>query len=288
MSKPNRLMLFRPYNLIFLIVLQIFTFYFLNFDSKLISLYDGRLLILILSTVFIAGAGYMINDHCDRITDAINKPDNQPILGWRLNRFWIAYFGLNLLGLIGGAMLGVRWLVLFGMIILMLWLYSFKLKRLPLIGNLLISLFSFFSIYLVYDVFQTQSKMAVIFYASLAAIFTLLREIAKDIEDMEGDAATNQITFPVVAGFLPSKSFLASATVFATVVYASFQYRWVAPSFEGKLFLVFAGYQIICILLPMVYLIVLVVKSNRPSDMKRISKLFKYVMATGMLSMAFF
>jgi 4-hydroxybenzoate polyprenyltransferase len=288
MSKPNRLMLFRPYNLIFLIVLQIFTFYFLNFDSKLISLYDGRLLILVLCTVFIAGAGYMINDHYDRITDAINKPDNQPILGWRLNRFWIAYFGLNLLGLIGGAMLGVRWLVLFGVIILMLWLYSYKLKRLPLIGNLLISLFSFFSIYLVYDVFQTQSKMAVIFYASLAAFFTLLREIAKDIEDMEGDAATNQITFPVVAGFLPSKSFLASATVFATVVYASFQYRWVAPSFEGKLFLVFAGYQIICILLPMVYLIVLVVKSNRPSDMKRISKLFKYVMATGMLSMAFF
>jgi len=284
----NRFRVFRPLNLLFLFVLQVVTFYFLDLDCAVNSIIDPRLGLLLISTISIAAAGYLINDFYDRDTDRINKPENQPILNWRLNSVWLTYLGLNVIGMLGGIFLGLRWLIIFILIISVLWFYSYRLKRLPFVGNLVIAFFAYIGVYLVYDVFHTQTQALVIFYASLAALFTLLREITKDIEDIEGDAQTKLATFPVIAGFQASKSFLTSITVFTTVLYASFQYRWLLPSFGGKLLWVVVGYQLICIIFPMLYIILLIIKAKHPGDMTRISTLFKYVMATGMLSMAFF
>ncbi len=288
MQKTNYLRVFRPLNLLFLFVLQVLTFYFLDLDCAVSALWDARLGLLLLSTTTIAAAGYLINDFYDRDTDRINKPHNQPIVNWRLNSVWRTYVGLNVVGMISGVFLGLRWLIVFALIITVLWFYSYRLKRLPFVGNLVIAFFAFIGVYLVYDVFHSQTQALVVFYASLAALFTLLREITKDIEDIEGDAKTKLATFPVIAGFQASKSFLTSITVFTTVLYASFQYRWLLPSFDDKLWWVVVGYQLICIIFPMLYIIFSIIKAKHPNNMTRISKLFKYVMATGMLSMAFF
>lgn len=300
MQQLRALTIFRPLNLLFLFVLQFLTYYFLNFDANLVSLLNVDFWILVVSTQLIAAAGYLINDHYDRTADEINKPYKMPIQHWKQNQIWIVYTVFNFLGICGGLFMDLNkqsldtslsafhFLFIFSLIILGLWLYSFKLKQLPFIGNFVISAFAFVSIYIVYDVFEEQSLQLIVFFAALSALFTLLREVAKDIEDMHGDKLAGYRTFPVMSGFRASKSLLMSATVFTSVLYASFQYNFIGHLFNGNMLLVFVSYQLLCILLPLAFLLRMIYIAKSNYDMHQISLMFKYIMATGMLSMVFF
>ncbi|WP_317048420.1 UbiA family prenyltransferase [Confluentibacter sediminis] len=101
---------------------------------------------------------------------------------------------------------------LFVIISVLLYVYSTYLKHLFLIGNLVISVLVALSIVLV-GVFelipniteQNQTIQLIYFktilnYAYMAFILNLMREIAKDMENMEGDAKTGMHTFPIIIG----------------------------------------------------------------------------------------
>ncbi|MCB0733904.1 MAG: UbiA family prenyltransferase [Bacteroidetes bacterium] len=282
------LRIFRPLNLIFLVALQWSTFYFLNFDIQPAPIWLPELVILISSTVLLAAMGYLINDWYDVQADEVNKPRKVFIRHWTDRQVLITFLLGNVLAIAGGWYLGQRWGVMFTGIAVLLWLYSIKAKHLPFAGNLIISWFGALSVYIVFDVFQFQSKSFVVFFAVLSAAFTLLRELAKDIEDIPGDAKAGYSTFPVLVGFERARTLLLSLTVFIGVMYTIFQYNWIAPIFDGKLLLIFVAYQLICILLPILVLIIRIFSARSYRDMTAISRLFKYVMATGMLSMLFF
>lgn len=288
MQQPHFLKVFRPVNLFFLFILQSLTYYFLDFNAHWTIFKNPHFWLLASATICIAAAGYLINDYYDQIADEHNKPNNRPILNWSAASVKIAYMLLNLAALTMAYGLGMRWVILFVFIISGLWSYSFFLKRLPLMGNLLIAAFAFISVYIVYDVFRVQNPAFIFFYSTLAGLFTLLREMAKDIEDIPGDRMAEYQTLPVLVGFTGSKSFLLAMTGFVAVLYTSFQYQWVGHFFTGKLLLVFVVYQLVCILLPLLVLIFWLFSARNSFNMTRISKMFKYLMATGMLSMAFF
>src|SRR5690606_4051150 len=170
----------------------------------------------IVSTVCIAAAGNIINDINDIETDLVNKP-NKIVVGKSISEktAYNLFIIFNVIGVgvgyyLSNAVGRSGFFTLFVMISILLYVYSTYLKQLFLIGNLVISALVALSIVIV-GVFelipniteQNQSIQLIYFktiwnYAYMAFILNLIREIVKDVEDMEGDSKTGMRTLPIV------------------------------------------------------------------------------------------
>src|SRR5579859_3677606 len=164
--------------------------------------------LLSLSSVLIAAAGYIINDYFDLNIDRVNKPARL-VVDRVIKRRWAIVWHWILSGT--GVLLGfyVSWkirnpivgLANLGCVIL-LWFYSTTFKRKLLIGNVIISLLTAWVILVLYvcevrfaifrnpdfhQRFARAFKFAIL-YGGFAFIISLVREVIKDIEDMNGDA----------------------------------------------------------------------------------------------------
>ncbi|HSU27504.1 MAG TPA: UbiA family prenyltransferase, partial [Chitinophagaceae bacterium] len=107
---------------------------------------DGmHFIFLVLASLCIAAAGYIINDYFDINIDEVNKP-NRMVLDKVIHRRWAIawHFMLNSAGLIF-TLLALpfldKWYLVLANIICMalLWFYSTSFKRRLLIGNIVIS-----------------------------------------------------------------------------------------------------------------------------------------------------
>ena len=82
--------------------------------------------------------------------------------------------------------------------IFLLWLYSNLLKRYALIGNITIAFLSFLAIYQLALVFGYHE--VIMQFGVFAFIISLIRELIKDLEDVEGDQKFGCKTFPILYG----------------------------------------------------------------------------------------
>ncbi|MBI9035276.1 MAG: geranylgeranylglycerol-phosphate geranylgeranyltransferase [Bacteroidales bacterium] len=185
-------------------------------------------LLLVVSTVLIAGAGNIINDILDLEIDRKNKPDQliiERLIDVNLAKKW--YVILNVLGIIAGEILAIRsgfpqLGVIFILVSFTLYLYSYKWKKLPVMGNILISylsaavvgiiwLFEYF--FLRNDPVQftgminnwTLLNLLIPGYMLFAFLLSWSREIIKDIEDIDGDRAFGCTSMPIRFGISVSK-----------------------------------------------------------------------------------
>ena len=279
------LLVFRPLNLLIVAVLQLLTFYFLDFEHHSVNI---RVWYLVASTVLIAACGYLFNDYLDQRADVINKPDKMYISRWSPLAIWIVFLVFNALALFLSLLVSTQLFYLHSGVVLVLILYSVILKRLPLLGNFIISLLAAFSVYVVFLTFGLQDKKLVIFYAGFAALLTYLREIVKDMQDIHGDKKSGYSTFPVMAGIDQSRTIVLITGAFVLVCYGNLLYQWIGPQFKMPVQLVVWMYHVVCVVLPLLGFMYLTYQSNNKEDYGRLSTLAKYIMATGMLSMMFY
>jgi len=183
--------------------------------------------LLVLSVVLIAAGGNIINDIYDQETDEINKP-HKKIIGTHISEAmgWVFYLLCTVLGIGIGYYLAHYFLkdnsfLLFHLISpALLWVYASNLKKTALIGNIVVALlaafvplavltFEYGAMLLTYwDIIQMnvlgnpfQYMFDWTFYLALFAfITTLIRELIKDIEDVEGDEQTQMKTLAVKIG----------------------------------------------------------------------------------------
>jgi 4-hydroxybenzoate polyprenyltransferase len=182
-------------------------------ENWLEILIDPHLITLALSTVLIAAAGYIINDYYDVKIDTINKPD-RVVLGQVIKRR-VALWGHILLNAAALSMAAALSKLIFALHFLsgfLLWLYSNKLKRLVLWGNLSIALLTSLAMLEVQLFFGGSFKLVFVF-ALFAFFISLIREVVKDIEDRKGDKAFGCKTIPIVWGIRKTKRFLFWLTV---------------------------------------------------------------------------
>src|SRR5580765_294478 len=138
-------------NLFFIVLTQIL-FHTAVLDTILLPLgaspsIDGlNFILLVVSSVLIAAAGYIINDYFDINIDQINKPTAN-VVDKIVSRRWAMawHFVLSGVGILLSAWVSWRtgfWYILLGnfMCVLLLFGYSVSLKRKLLFGNILISL----------------------------------------------------------------------------------------------------------------------------------------------------
>ena len=259
--------------------------------------------LLSLSSVLIAAAGYIINDYFDLNIDRVNKP-SKLVVEKIIKRRWTILWHWILSGL--GAMLSiyVSWRLRNPVIalansgcVLLLWAYSTTFKKRLLIGNIVISLLTAWVILVVYvaefhfRIFRDPDlhgrlsrifKFAIV-YGGFAFMLSLIREVIKDIEDMEGDARYGCRTMPIVWGVNTSKVFTATWLVvlicsLGILQFYALQYAWYSIS----------AYVVLLLIAPLIYTLRLLRRAATKADYHRLSSLVKIIMLAGILSMLFF
>lgn len=239
---------------------------------------DWRFFCLVLSTILIAAGGYIINDYYDVKIDIINKP-KRVIVGKLLKRR-IAIFAhsfLNFLGIAIGILAGWKIGAVAFTSAFLLWLYSNSLKRLPLVGNITVSFLTFLAVVLTGIYFKRHLDL-IFTFAVFAFFISLIREIIKDMEDVRGDAAFGCRTLPLVFGIRRTK----------LVIYIILALFLLSLLLLGqKVTEPLAVYFLVFILIPVIFLVIRLVRSDSSKDFHFLSIWCKFIMLTGVISMLF-
>lgn len=298
-------------NLVFIALTQVLFYYAIVLPSFSVNNYNGLKLYtsptlficLVLSSVLIAAAGYIINDYFDLNIDQVNKPDAiiiQKIIRRRWAIIW--HLSLSLLGLLLAIYVGwkIRNLLLpIGNFccILLLWFYSTTFKKKLLIGNVIISLLTAWVIIVIYccelNLFQLKAplynsaitrlfKLTTV-YAGFSFIISLIREVVKDMEDIEGDRRYGCRTMPIVWGLQASGVFAGVWLIVLIVSVILLQaYAIILGWWAGVV------YSLLLIVWPLLTLFRDLYRANNSAAYHKLSTRIKFIMFAGILSMLFF
>lgn len=287
-------------NLVFILLTQTL-FYFCIYLPLYHQHKTGKLVLLMTASVFIAAAGYIINDYFDLNIDQINKPQKNvvdKVIHRRGAIIW--HLILSFAGIVITAFaVGLHhWYLMLANVfcIALLWFYSTSFKRQLLVGNIIISILTAWTILILFfafsspsNAFNTDDPVSVKFfrlaflYAGFAFIISLIREAVKDMEDMEGDARYGCRTLPIVAGVKATKIYCATwlvvliATLGILQVYV-LQFGW----WPAVL------YSVLLVILPLLYSLAKLKKATYTKDFAQLSSYTKLIMLAGILSMIFF
>jgi len=299
-------------NLVFIALTQSLFYYCIIVPSLPLS-YTGlryqltplSFYLLMVASLFIAAAGYIINDYFDINIDQVNKPDKM-IVEKIINRRWAILFHwiITTLGLL--ISLYVSFKTSFIVIIvnvlctLLLWFYSTTFKKKLLSGNIIISLLTAWTVLVLYfavnntyhftlqfpdEIFTAMNRIFkfAILYAGFAFILSLIREVVKDIEDMEGDAKYNCKTMPIVWGVQSSKVFAGVWLVvligaLSIILFYALQLGWWLTTL----------YCLLMVILPLTWILRKLYVAQNTQQYHQVSSMIKLVMLSGILSMLFF
>ncbi|MCJ7445560.1 MAG: geranylgeranylglycerol-phosphate geranylgeranyltransferase [Methanotrichaceae archaeon] len=166
---------------------------------------------LIFLTAFLfTGAGNTINDYYDIEIDKINRPE-RPIPSGRLspNEALALSITLFALGFVFAGLVNKICLAIAGLNSVLLFLYARNFKVMPLIGNICISYLTGSTFLFGGAVYGFMGLLANSVPFLLSLLITMSREIAKDIEDLEGDRRGRARTVPILFGERISSALVA-------------------------------------------------------------------------------
>ncbi len=265
----NFLRLIRWKNILIFLLFQ--TIVYFRFASKdIIPEYIWFNLILVL----FASAGNMQNDLYDIKVDEFNKKiTKMPFVKEYFNKLKIISLLLYLLGVF------ISYYVfyqskneLFSLLLIipvLLISYNIHLKRVAIIGNLVVSGAIAFVLFLtLYFFFDWQAFF--IFYTAMAFLLNIIREIVKDIEDKEGDKQANYYTLPIISMFLTHLLIRILLISFWVIMYHYLDY--------------FNEVQKICLIIISISMIYVVKLINAKKN-KKASLVLKMMMLSGILTL---
>jgi len=161
-----------------------------------------NLIPIILVVLLLAGFSNIINDIVDYKIDAVNNL-NRPISSNAISiktSFFYAMLLLLFALIITFNFNDITKMLIFVIIIPLLILYTPFFKKIPLIGNLVVS-FILSMVFIITSTYLTGAlDYAILPPIILSFFLMLIREIVKDIADLEGDQKFNINTLPVKFG----------------------------------------------------------------------------------------
>lgn len=271
--------------------------YAVQFDVELLF-NDWNFLLLVIVTMLTASAGNIVNDIYDVDIDQINKPEKVFI-----NRLiskknaWRLFFTLNGLAMIlifivySNIDWFLIWMYPFGFFLTwsMLWLYSYRYKKSVIVGNLIVGVFVSFVPWsvcypeLVNTAVGTIPNSPVfmftgIIYIVFAFVSTILREIIKDIEDMDGDAQFGGKTLPIVYGAKKAKRVgqfvgLLLIAIMTVSTYLLFNIELTISAIYG----------IVTVIIPTLYVLWALEQASDKKTFHQLSQISKLVMLAGLI-----
>ena len=253
--------------------------------------------LLILATLSIAAGGYIINDIYDIETDAINKP-NKVTIGTKIsesiaNKLYILF---TFIGVCLGFYLSHKvgrppFFGLFVIIAASLYVYASYLKQIAVAGNIVVSILVALSL-LIVGIFElipaitiqnetVQSTMLEVLtdYAIFAFLINFIREIVKDIEDVDGDHKVGMQTLPILFGKARTSKVTMALTLITIIIIVYYVTTFLYMHVEA------IAYYLIAVVGPLIYIAIKMFTAESNAQFKHISFMLKIVMIFGMLSM---
>lgn len=276
----------------------IFKYLFLNQSGADLTLSNLYFILFLTATLLIAAAGYIINDIYDLESDKINKP-NQVIINTFISEksAFTIYIILNIIGLILAYFVSYKIDHLnYGLIFLVvafgLLKYAQNLKSVFIINNLIIAFMVSLSVLTlgIYDIIpstnpsntlqQLTAFSIVLDYTFFALLVNFIREIVKDIEDVNGDKKRQIKTFISVCGIKKTKIIIGilNGILIVSIIYYTYNY------FSFKVLPLI--YMIILVIIPAVLNFILLIKATNQKDFKNSTQLLKIIMIFGVGSIA--
>lgn len=295
----NFLNLIRYKNLLMLAFMQlIFRYGFLKWQAIDLTLADWQYGLLVLSTLLIAAAGYVINDIFDQETDSENKP-NKVIVGKYISesKAYNLYAILNISGVaigfyLSNVIMKPNFAAIFIFIAATLYIYATSLKQMLLIGNIVVALILSVSVIIIgiFDIFpatdaSNQLVMARLFsilldYAIFAFMINLLREIVKDAEDFEGDNQQGMQTLAVVLGVQKTAKLVFALSFIPILALLFYTNSYLVPNqLIGATI-----YSFLFVLGPLLYFSIKIWNAKSKTNFTHLSKLLKWILFFGILS----
>jgi geranylgeranylglycerol-phosphate geranylgeranyltransferase len=269
------LRLIRPLNVL-IIIFAGFCGVYISAGGEYFAEHPERTLILILSAALIGAAGNVINDLFDINADRINRPERSGAAG-RVSRKngYLFFLGLSLTGIMGAYYLGPVQVLIASLSWGVIYLYSYRLKGVILLGNVTVSFFTGFLFF--YAASLNGNYMSALFPFLFAFLTNLIREIIKDTEDIRGDILTGTITFPYRYGIRKAvilSSILAVLLIITTVI-----------AFTVKIYSIsFTVITMILINPLLVYFIKSINLDYSLSNLRSRSRLLKLIMLLGLVA----
>ena len=300
------LRLIRWPNLVFILLAEILFHYciFKPLYPNAGEVVDTHFYFIVFTYLFIAAAGYIINDYFDINIDQVNKP-TRVVVGSYISRRWVIFWHL-LFSVLGIYISTIAfpfqnyWHIHLSnlLTILLLWFYSTNFKKKFLIGNIVISILTAWSIAVVYfskftiqeiihpniaDTANFRLVKLMVVYSVFAFILTLVREALKDMEDMEGDQKFGCNTMPIVWGLKPTKVYI-SVWLVVVIGCLAFIQLYVIPF--GWWYSIL--YCVLFIITPLVIVLAKLKTAYTSKDFHALSTYIKVAMFSGIMSMLFF
>jgi geranylgeranylglycerol-phosphate geranylgeranyltransferase len=234
------------------------------------------LLIASLSGAFTAAAGNIVNDIFDTQSDKINHP-KRPLASNTLsyNSAKSVWFLFTLSSFILSSIISIyAFLIVLGTHIILI-LYSYRLKSLPVAGNTTIALLT--AAAFLYGGYAGGNIEKVIIPAVFAFLINYIRELIKDIQDLKGDAKTGTLTFPIKYGTENTKKFIL---VFITVLLIFTTYPFITEIYKIEFIIL-----MMLIVNPLLVYVIKILNTSKDDNVpKRISGILKFNMIVGLLA----
>lgn len=252
---------------------------------------------LLVATVLIAAGGNVINDLYDVDIDTINKPKkviiNNHISEKAANLYYIV---LTSVGVIAGFYVansvGKPGLAaLFIGVTGLLYMYASQLKSKLLIGNIIVSFLVALSLLIIvlFDIFpaiktapsesQLQATQIIMYYALFAFYINFIREIVKDLQDINGDRKAGRNTLAIAIGRKRTSTVVFILGIVAIAGILVYMYLYLYTSQIAVLYFLFA------LLAPLLFFVIKAWNAENQKDYSFLSILLKIIMLLGVISM---
>lgn len=276
----------------------VFRYLFLEQSYVDLALSDFNYILLVIATVCVAAGGYVINNIMDQETDEIAKPHNR-VVGFSISETvaynW--YIGLTIVGVgIGFYLSNViykpTFASMFILVATILYMYATSFKQIPVLGNVVVALLLSTSIIIIglFDIlpaidadnrFRMKEAFSILMdYAIFAFIINLIREIVKDLEDMDGDYQSGINTLPITIGIPKTKIIVGILTVISIGMLA---YYINSNLFELD-YVIY--YTMVFIIGPLIYFGVKLMNAETKKQLHHLSLVLKIILFFGILSVA--
>jgi geranylgeranylglycerol-phosphate geranylgeranyltransferase len=223
-----------------------------------------------------AAAGNIINDFFDIEIDKINRP-YRPLASNKLTRgeALLLFVLLALFSLLLAYFINIPAILIDASAICLLYLYSSRLKRIILLGNFIVAFLT--GLAFIYGGVSVNNLKNAFIPAGFAFLINFIRELIKDMEDIEGDKAAGIFTLPYKYGFKISK-LIISVSVFVLIV--STFIPFISGIYNIEYFII-----IMALVNPvLIYSLKSLYKDDKERNLNRISKLLKLDMLFGLIA----
>jgi len=235
-----------------------------------------NILIAATAAALTAAAGNIINDICDIEIDKINQPQ-RPLPSEIISskEAYILYSLFTIISILLSIRLDLSALLIVLFSHLLLFLYSKYLKQIPLVGNITVAFLTGFVF--IFGGVVVGNPSAAILPAIFAFLINLIREIVKDVQDIEGDRQAGLFTFPIKFGVLKSK-FIISFFTFVLIIFTL--YPFIVKLYKIEFFVI----VMVSVNPVMIYIIKKIYEKDYVKSLKKISILLKLSMISGLIA----